>query len=321
MKILTHEDIKRINIDPLESLTWVETVLKEKKNLVLPPKISLSMENNAFFNTMPSLLFSLGNIGGVKIVDRFPQRTPSLNSQILLYDLNTGNCVAMLDGNYITALRTGTVAAQSIKKLSSKNAKNIGFIGLGNQARATYKILNAIWGKKKIKIRLQKYKEQHESFTEYIKSLENFEFRELSYFDDPKDLISDSDVIISAVTYMQDDFCDSKHYKKGCTVVPIHTRGFLNCDLVFDKVFADDIGHVQKFKNFEKFKPKLNEVADVINGSCPGRENSEERIIVYNIGLSIHDIYFAKKIYEKSKNIGLGFETTLNSLNEKIWFV
>lgn len=31
MKILTHEDIKKINIDPLESLTWVETVLKEKK--------------------------------------------------------------------------------------------------------------------------------------------------------------------------------------------------------------------------------------------------------------------------------------------------
>lgn len=321
MKILTHEDIKKINIDPLESLTWVETVLKEKKNLVVPPKISLSMENNAFFNTMPSLLFSLGNIGGVKIIDRFPQRTPSLNSQILLYDLNTGNCVAMLDGNYITALRTGTVAAQSIKEFSSKPTKNIGFIGLGNQARATYKILNAIWGKKKIKISLKKYKEQHESFTEYIKSLENFEYRELSYFDNSKDLISDSDVIISAVTYMQEDFCDSKYYKKGCTVVPIHTRGFLNCDLVFDKVFADDIGHVKNFRNFEKFKPKLNEVADVLNGSCPGRENSEERIIVYNIGLSIHDIYFAKKIYEKSKNIGLGFETNLNSLNEKIWFV
>ena len=29
------------------------------------------------------------------------------------------------------------------------------------------------------------------------------------------------------------------------TVIPVHTRGFQNCDLFFDKVFADDTDHVK----------------------------------------------------------------------------
>ncbi len=78
--------------------------------------------------------------------------------------------------------------------------------------------------------------------------------------------------------------------------MPIHTRGFTNCDLVFDKVYADDTAHVHGFKNFGKFR-FFAEVADVVNGKAPGRESETERILAYNIGLSIHDIYLAEKIY------------------------
>jgi len=34
----------------------------------------------------------------------------------------------------------------------------------------------------------------------------------------------------------------------------LYTRGFTNCDLFFDKVYADDTGHVDHFKNFKKFR-------------------------------------------------------------------
>ena len=77
---------------------------------------------------------------------------------------------------------------------------------------------------------------------------------------------------------------------------PIHTLGFTNCDLFFDKVFADDTGHVHHFKNFDKFK-NFAEVCDVVNGEKQGRENDSERILTYNIGISIHDINFAANIY------------------------
>ena len=61
-------------------------------------------------------------------------------------------------------------------------------------------------------------------------------------------------MVISAASYFSEDICSDEYFDEGITVVPIHTRGFTNCDLFFDKVFADDTGQVKHFKNFDKFK-------------------------------------------------------------------
>lgn len=49
----------------------------------------------------------------------------------------------------------------------------------------------------------------------------------------------------------------------------------------------------------------------VLNGGKPGRESDEERILAYNIGISIHDINFAASIYKLMEEKG-----TLSSLPE-----
>ena len=54
------------------------------------------------------------------------------------------------------------------------------------------------------------------------------------------ELIQTSDIIVSCVTSMDTVFADEKLYKKGVLVVPVHTRGFQNCDLYFDKIFCDE---------------------------------------------------------------------------------
>lgn len=102
-------------------------------------------------------------------------------------------------------------------------------------------------------------------------------------------------------------------------MVPIHTLGFTNCDLFFDKVFADDYGHVRHFKNFNQFK-KFGEVCDVVNGKIPGRENNKERILAYNIGISVHDVNFAQHIYGMLLEKGISLsDIDMQSLKEKFW--
>lgn len=82
--------------------------------------------------------------------------------------------------------------------------------------------------------------------------------------------------------------------KQGILVVPVHTRGFQNCDSIFDKVFADDEGHVKGFRYFNEFR-KFGEIGDVISEKIKCRECDTERIPSYNVGIGLHDIYFAKK--------------------------
>lgn len=277
----------------------------------MPPKISMKQDNNVFYNVMPCIL-PTENIMGVKIVTRQPKQIPSITSQILLYDLDTGKLMALIDGNLITAMRTGAVAVHSLNLLAKEDYDTIGLIGLGVTTTATMDIYSHLFPNDEKKIKLFRYKDQAENLKNRYNHIESYDFEILNT---PEEVISNSDIIISGVTYAEENFADDKYFAPGCMVIPIHSLGFQNCDLFFDKVFADDTDHVSNFKYFSKFK-SFAEVADVVNGNSPGRESQDERILVYNIGLAIHDVYCAYKILSLTDSKK---EIDMSGPNEKMW--
>ncbi len=313
MKIISFDEIKKLSITPKKCYEWVEEIIKSKHSMLLPAKISLKPDiPNVFYNTMPCILPDAG-WAGVKLVTRYPQREPSLDSEILLYNLMSGENLALLDGNWITAMRTGAVAAHSIKLFAISNFREIGFIGLGNTARATLNVLLAIEPERKLTIKLKKYKNQHELFANKYVDFKNINF---IYCDTFEEVVRNSDVIVSSATVLETNVCDDECYKEGVLVVPIHTRGFMNCDLFFDKIYADDTNHVKGFKYFEQYH-YFAEVADVVAGKALGRENDKERILAYNIGIALHDIYYAGKIYEMCREQCV--DVSLNAPKDKFW--
>lgn len=130
--------------------------------------------------------------------------------------------------------------------------------------------------------------------------------------------VSGADVLISCITDAQNLICENNElYRKGLLLVPIHTRGFQNCDLFFDKVYGDDTGHVSGFRYFDRFK-EFDEFGNILIGKNRGRENDEQRIVVYNIGLGLHDVVFAYKIHCLLKNT-VSTSFILDKEDEKFW--
>lgn len=295
MKIISQQQIRSLNISPALCVEWVKESFALKERAQLPAKISLHPQGNDFFNTMPCLLPEPYNCFGVKIVHRIKGATPTLGGDILLYNSQNGELLAMLDADWITTMRTGAVATLAMQTLRKNNTQTYGFIGLGNTGRATMLCLLESEPDEMHHILLLRYKDQAEQFIERFKNYPNASF---SICDDIKELVAQSDVIVSCITEAQGLLCDNDSlYKKGCLVVPVHTRGFQNCDLCFDKVFADDTAHVCGFKYFNQFR-QFAELQDVIEGKKPGRDSDEDRILSYNIGLGLHDVLYASKIYE-----------------------
>ena len=263
---------------------------------------------------MPCLLPFPYNYFGVKIVHRIKGATPSLGGDILLYNSHTGELLAMLDADWITTMRTGAVATLAVQTFRKSAARTYGFIGLGNTGRATMLCLLDSEPDVMHHVVLMRYKDQAERFIERFNGYTNVTF---SICDDVKELVAQSDVVVSCITEAQGLLCeDDSLYKAGCLVVPVHTRGFQNCDLFFDKVYADDTAHVCGFKYFSQFK-QFAEIQEVIEGKKAGRESDTERILSYNIGLGLHDVVYASKIYgmldSESSEIPLERET------EKFW--
>lgn len=297
IKYYTDEQIEKL-ISVEDAFEWVSALIKTKKDSILPAKTSLKMDGHIFYNYMPCILPQY-NVAGVKVVNRYPNNSPSLKSNIMIYDLTNGDIKAVMDANYITSLRTGAVAAHSMLLFAKNDYKTIALVGLGNVTKMAFKIFMAKCQKRQLEIKLYRYKDHAERFIQEFGYCKNCEFVICNTYEE---LMMDSDIIVSGITYAEKDFCDEKLYKHGCTIVPIHTLGFQNCDLTFDKVFGDDYDHIKGFKYFDKFK-SFNEVCDVVNGKVKGRENDSDRILVYNIGIAIHDIYFANNFYNQINNI------------------
>ena len=316
VSVIQHSQIEQLQINPAECIEWVKFGFLVKDDAQMPAKLSVHPQGEDFMTSMPCLLpkHDGKKYFGIKLVSRIEGQTPTLKSDITLYDAETGQLLAVIDGDWITAMRTGAVAALAARTFQRTGTDTYSMIGLGNIARAVALCLIADNQDRHIHIRLMRYKDQAEQFIERFKAYDNVSFE---IVDDKHAFIAEADVLISCVTVAtQLLFPDDTLYKKGITVIPVHVRGFQNCDLFFDKVFGDDTGQIEKFKYFDRFR-QYDEIHHVLQGKNPGRTSDDERILSYNYGIALHDIVFASRIYEKAKTSGVSFEYVKQ--DKKIW--
>lgn len=295
MNYYTNNQIIDFHISPATCVEWVREAFLIKAGCQLPAKISLHPRGNDFINTMPCMLPEEYHTFGCKVVTRVKGQHPALNSQMMVFDTLSGKMTALFDADWITAMRTGAVAALAINTLRSSTASIYAFVGLGVIGHATISCLLESNPDKPITIRLKRYKEQAEQTIDIFSKYDNVTFE---IVDTMMELVEGADVVVSCITDADGLLVDDVNlFKPGVLVVPVHTRGFQNCDTVFDQVFADDESHVCGFKYFKQFR-EFAELSEVLTGSHNGRHSDASRILSYNIGLGLHDVYFASKILQ-----------------------
>lgn len=99
----------------------------------MPPRPSVEHENK----TLMYMPCYTKDVIGTKILSIFPENAalglPSIDGVVLLNDPVTGTPVAVLDGQAVTAYRTGAVGGVGIRHLSGKDCHTVGIVGAGVQ--------------------------------------------------------------------------------------------------------------------------------------------------------------------------------------------
>ena len=317
VSIIQNSTIRSLNIAPATCVKWVEDGFRMKDEAQMPAKLSVHPQGEDFITSMPCLLPEKDGkqYFGLKVVSRIAGQIPNLHSEIYLYNSQNGHLLSILDGDWITAMRTGAVAALAARTFKRADVNTYSMIGLGNIGIAVGACLIDDNKDRNITIRLMRYKNQAEQFIEKFSYAQNVNFE---IIDSHEEFFKEADVIISSVTVAPELLCpDNSWFKKGVTLIPVHVRGFQNCDLFFDKVFGDDTGQIQTWKYYSQFR-QYNEIHKVITAAIPGRTNDEERILSYNYGIALHDIVFATKIYEEFQSQNLP-KLMLEKEDAKTW--
>ncbi len=137
---LTQDEVKSV-LDMKSTFEAVESAFKEmgNDNIEMPARVYLHFDKGVLI-AMPAYMPGLG-AAGTKLVTVHPGNKqahglPAVIARIVLNSPENGLPLAIMDGTYVTALRTGAAGATGIKYLSREDSKVVGLCGLGSRGGA-----------------------------------------------------------------------------------------------------------------------------------------------------------------------------------------
>lgn len=140
MIYLSHDDVSKV-LTMREAIDAVEAAFGEycKGSATMPPRSTIMLERQGgSISLMPSYLKETGALATkiISIYPRNPERgLPTTAAWIVVNDPETGTIEALLDGTYLTAVRTGAVTGVAARYLAPEDSNVAAVIGCGVQGR------------------------------------------------------------------------------------------------------------------------------------------------------------------------------------------
>jgi alanine dehydrogenase len=139
MRLLTAADIRRA-VSMSEAIAAVKQAFAELSagRASVPVRTSVSVESEQGTALYMPAYLAAGRSLGVKAVTVYPANAerslPTIFATVLLQDAATGRPTALLEGTYLTALRTGAATGAATDLLARREASRLCLLGAGAQA-------------------------------------------------------------------------------------------------------------------------------------------------------------------------------------------
>ena len=296
-----------------EALRAVEHAFKleAEGKTTMPPKLYLDLpEYKGDFRAMPAYI---DGSAGIKWVSAYPnnrnRNLPSVLATIILCDPNNGLPVAIMDGTYITSMRTGAAGGVAVKYLASRGASVVGIIGAGVQARTQLVAISEVLPRiEEVKV----FDQQTDAGVRYAREMEaqlNINIRPVETVEEA----SEAHVVVTA-TPSTKPIVKKQYIRPGTHINAIGAdakgKQELETELIRNvKVVVDDIEQARHSGEvnvpLSEGKIKVEEIygtlGEVVANFKKGRVDDEEITIFDSTGLATQDIVCARLVYEKAK--------------------
>jgi len=243
---------------------------------------------------------------------------------VFLFDMDTCNLLAIMDDHVISTMRVGATSGVATKYLARKDAKVMGLLGSGEQARTQLTAALAVRPLKKIKV-YSPTKENRERFCREMSAQCRMEIVPAAA---AEEAVRGSD-IVTAATNTVEPVIEGRWLEAGA-----HVNSIVGGDGYLPRRELDDetirraglivVGFKQQIfldrqaefaERLERGMVKaedLHELGELLAGKCRGRRDDKEiTLFKNNTGMGIQFAATARKVYEKARQKGIGTELPL----------
>lgn len=324
MLLLSREDIKKVFTmkDAIETNKECFKIFSEGKSEV-PLRTTIQAPNhNGVFLFMPSYVEEL-DVAGLKVVNIFPENAkenlPTAPAQVLLIDGKTGIVSSILDGTYVTQLRTGASSGAAFDLFAVKDAKIGALIGTGGQAATQLEAMMVVKELDEVRV-FDLDPNRRQAFVNRMQEELKCYNTKIVEAVSSDDAIENADIIVT-VTPSSKPVFDGTKVKKGATVscVGAYQHHMQEMDPAIlpraSKIYFDSEEAVLSESGDilipleEGIITKddfTGDIGDVLLGKVVGRENDDEIIVYENVGIGVLDLMTARAIYLKAIEAEVG---------------
>lgn len=315
-RVFTMKDAIQADKDALKLYSLGKSNVPLRYNLDVPQHEGQSLY-------MPGYVAD-ANALGIKIVSVFPKNIEkgltSVPATMVLVNSETGEVCSLIDGTYLTRLRTGAVSGAATDILARKDSRIFALFGTGGQAESQLEAVLTVRPVELVKV-FDISPERAKDFSERMTVLFGEKFNvTITAADSAEEAVKDADIITCVTTSSKPVF-DGRLVKKGCHIngVGSYTPAMNEIDEYLithaDKVYVDTRNGVLN-ESGDLIVPIQNgtyradmltgELGEVLAGKADGRQSEDEITVFKTTGTAVMDVVTGQRIYEAALEKGAG---------------
>ena len=310
--ILNESDVRRmLNLGELrESLADAFCAFSRGETSV-PARVA-ALTGAGLLAAMPGYLPNAGL--AVKLVSVFPdnhgQGIRGHQALILLFDPLNGTPLALMDGTYITAVRTAGASAVAAEELARPESKSLAILGAGVQGRAHLEALSLIFDLAEVRV-ASRNRRHAQDLVETVRSKPGAGTRIVAV-DSFEDAVRRSD-IVCCCTDSADPVIDGDWVAPGTHIGSVGFGVEFGFDLAQTaSIFVEWRGAAAMpspagASELQDLDPAtVTEIGEVLLGTRPGRTSREQVTLYKSTGHAMEDVAAAALVFEQARTAGVG---------------
>ena len=255
---------------------------------------------------------------GLKTYTSFRSGTRFL---VLVYDSDTGDLQALIQGSKLSLLRTSAVSAIAAKYMAKQKTPKVAIIGTGFQGRGQLEGICAIRDVKTVRA----FDANPAILETFCSEMSSTLSLEVSPTDNPESCVEDADIIITMTT-SRSPVLMGDWLKPGVHINAAGSNHWIRQEIDDSVIKRSDIIVVDslddaKIESGDLLYPiergrirwgQIHELSDVVGGKITGRPSDNSITLFESQGVAISDIAAAAHVYAEAKKMGLGSEIPMD---------
>ena len=324
--ILSREQVREL-LDMRAAIDVVEKGLIEFSagDAVMPVRVTTQVPaHSGIVLGMPAFLGKSDALG-TKIVTVYknnPSKSlPTIMAVVVINDPDTGRVDAIMDGGYLTAVRTAAASAVGTKYLARKDARVLGILGSGVQGASH------LWAMKEVMPALDRvvaYSPTRSKLEAFAAEMQQRHGTTVELADSEEAVCRASDVLVLATTAQQ-PIVKREWLKAGCHVNAVGSHSpparELDSDTVADARVVVDSRDANLKECGDLLIPMqegritqehfCDEIGEVAVGKKPGRASDDQITIYKSVGIAVEDVATGSLVYKRALEQGVGTRVEL----------